>query len=332
MARQADPGGAGVKVVITGGTGSLGAALAARWLALGADRVVIFSRDEQKQAQLAERLGEHRALRWFLGDVRDLARCEAAFYGCDTVIHCAALKRVDAVAYNPSEVRQTNINGSANVIAAAVAAGVQRVLMISSDKAVAPTNLYGVSKAQMEFEAIASNALTVPRGMRIAVARYGNVLGSRGSVLWRWRAQSEAGMPLTLTDERMTRFWITLPQAVAFVLVCVARMRGGDLFVPKLPAGRVADLAEAFAPGWPVEYVGLRAGGEKLTEVLLNADELTRTLDIGDSYLVRPAFQSWASTTPWPGTPVPSAFEYRSDTAPAVDPAVLASWIKEALA
>lgn len=314
------------RVLVTGGTGTLGAAIVRRCLALGYERIVVFSRSESRQATLQGELGDHPALRFFIGDVRDRERLIHAFYHVDAVIHTAALKRVDAMAYNPDEVRKTNIEGSANVIAAAAEAGVSKVLMISSDKAVSPMNVYGVSKAQMEHEAIASNALTWPRGTAIACTRWGNVLGSTGSVIQLWRAQRAAGKPLTLTEPEMTRFWLTADQAVSVVLEALYRMEGGEIFVPECPAMRLGDLAHAFAPGHATEVIGLRPGGEKLHEELWTSEEGPRTVYDDGLYIIRPSLHPWRGDTPWVGIAAPKT--YRSDLVPRVTIAEMARWLE----
>jgi UDP-N-acetylglucosamine 4,6-dehydratase len=228
--------------------------------------------------------------------------------GCRAVIHTAALKRIDAVAYNPTELRKTNIVGSACVTAAATRAGVGTVIMVSSDKAVWPQNAYGVSKAAMEHEALAANTHTVPRGTRISCTRYGNVLGSTGSVLRVWADAVARGHPVPVTDPEMTRFVLTLPQAAAFVLRAVAQARGGEIFIPRLPAVRLGDLAEAAHPGYPVVYTGLRPGGEKRHEVLLTAEEEGRSVWIDDETLaVNPSLHAWRHDPPWTGDPMCAA-------------------------
>ena len=302
-----------MNILITGGTGSLGQALVHRLLEGGHQRVVVYSRDEWKQAQLAAQYPTAKALRCFLGDVRDQARLDQALYGIDTVIHAAALKRVDAIAYDPGEAIRTNALGSLHVIDAAIAAGVSRVVCISSDKAVAPTNFYGQTKALMEGYAVAANALGQPRGTAISVVRYGNVLGSRGSVVHLWRALVAAGQPLGITDARMTRFWITMSQAVELVCTALLRMQGGEIFVPKLSAARMIDVAEAMFPGYPTVVTGLRAGGEKLAESLLTPEEVTRTRVVKNLYLVIPALQGWGQVA-WEGKPLDPAFRYTSET------------------
>ena len=302
-------------LLITGATGSLGRALLPTVLERY-DRVVVFSRDELKQAELAQDFDHHPRLRFFLGDVRDPERLRDAFFGVTYVLHAAALKRVDAVADNPSEVFKTNIQGSANVVRAALDTGVKKVLMVSSDKAVAPSNVYGVSKAAMEAQAVADNPVTHPRGTRVACVRYGNVLGSRGSVIHVWRRAIEEDRPIPLTSRHMTRFWITLPAAVTFVLTALEMMQGGEIFVPHLPAIWMSDLVKALALGHPVQEIGLRPGGEKLHETLLSEDEQARTINLGWAYCVRPAMHQWIDKFPWQGEPYPVGRAYCSATWP----------------
>ena len=319
-----------MRVLITGGTGSLGRALLPSLLAdPGVTRVVVYARSESRQAALAAELGAHPALRWYLGDVRDRERLERAMWSCDAVIHAAALKRVDSVADNPEEVRKTNVEGSAHVCAAALAAGVRRVLLISSDKAVAPANVYGVTKAQMEHEGVAFNAISAPQGTTVAVTRWGNVLGSTGSVVHVWRSAVAAGRPLPLTDPEATRFWLTLDQAAAFARWALGAMRGGELFVPVLPAMRLGELAEAVAPGWPVTVTGYRPGGEKAHEQLLGEDEARRTVAVGeDAWAVNPALHSWRADVPWTGEPWPAGAVYRSDLVPRLSVAEMRELLK----
>lgn len=283
-----------MKVCITGGTGTLGSALVRKLSGDGHGRVVVLSRDEQKQAVLADSLSYKENVRFFLGDVRDPDRLVDAFWGCDTVIHAAALKRVDAVAYNPTEVRKTNIQGSANVLSAAMAAGVKKVLMISSDKACEPTNIYGVTKAAMEHEAVAFNAVSIPRGMRVACTRYGNVLGSRGSVIHLWKEAAAKGEPLPITSTQMTRFWLTVDDAVGIVMQALQSMQGGEIFVPRLPAMALTDLAYAVSPRSSLRITGLRPGGEKLHETLVTAEESSRIVPV-NSYLmaIAPHMSPW---------------------------------------
>jgi UDP-N-acetylglucosamine 4,6-dehydratase len=294
-----------MRVLITGGTGFFGRALARALLVGGADRVVLYSRSESRQAIIASRFRAYANAHFFLGDVRDRERLEEAMWGCDTVAHCAALKRIDAVADNPGEVRKTNVAGSANVISAALAAGVKRVLMISSDKAAAPSTSYGASKAQMEHEAVASNAITAPRGLTISCTRWGNVLGSTGSVTEIWLDQLRRGAPLTVTDPAMSRFVITQRQAVEFCLSALAAMEGAEIFVPRLPAATVGDLAHATARMYgavapEIVVIGSRGGGEKLDEMLVTPEEAPRTWARDDAMIILPSYHSWRESFPRP--------------------------------
>jgi UDP-N-acetylglucosamine 4,6-dehydratase len=275
--------------LITGATGSLGTALISRLIAIfEADRIVCFSRDEYKQAQLAVKYPDHH-LRWFLGDVRDRDRLSHAMHGIDVVIHAAALKRVDAVSYNPSEVIKTNVLGTMNVIEAAWANGVRKVVVVSSDKAVEPMNIYGMSKGLAEAYAIAANSYTAPSGTNVACVRYGNVLGSRGSVVEKWR-QLSAQSSVKVAD--CTRFWLTMDTAVDFILKVVDKMNSGWIYVPKLRAASIATLAESMGLKVSGEEQ-LRVGGEKRHEKLLSTDELNRIYDFGFAYGVKPALSSW---------------------------------------
>lgn len=305
-----------MNLCITGGTGTLGHALVQRFLQFDhITRIAILSRDEQKQAAMAETFGQHAKLRFFLGDVRDHERLTQAFTGCDTVIHAAALKRVDSVAYNPMEVRKTNIQGSANVLSAAMATEIARVVMVSSDKACEPTNIYGVTKAAMEHEAVAFNALSVPRGLRVACVRYGNVLGSRGSVVHIWRKAAAEGKPLPLTSTQMTRFWLTVDTATSIIEDALERMRGGEIFVPRIPAMALTDLAEAISPAADLKITGLRPGGEKLHETLITTDEAPRTVSIHDGLMaVTPYLHPWR-TQGWEGLRPPIASPFTSEFA-----------------
>lgn len=303
-------------LLITGVTGTLGRALLrhccadARWA-----RIVGFSRDEWKQSQVAAEFGSDGPLRLFLGDVRDAARLALAFRGVDVVVHAAALKRIDAGTYSPSEMIATNILGTLNVVNAAIQAGVRRVVVVSSDKSVCATNLYGSTKFCAESYAVQANSYGYPTGTLVAAVRYGNVLGSRGSVVNRWREQAAAGLPLDLTDERMTRFIMTIQQAVTLVLFAVDRMRGGEVFVPLLRSARMADLAHAVAPDSPIVPVGLRPGGEKIAETLINGEEMYRTRRVSDDYFaIVPSYHAWTDGDPWGGTAVDPAGVYQSDT------------------
>jgi UDP-N-acetylglucosamine 4,6-dehydratase len=307
------------RVCITGGTGTFGRAMVRTLLARGAERVVVLSRDEVKQGDLATALGHPSALRCLLGDVRDRGRLVQAFWGCEVVIHAAALKRVDQVAYDPAEALATNVLGTQHVCEAAVAAGVRQVVVLSSDKAVAPTTYYGATKMLAESLAVAYNAYSVPRGTAIACTRYGNVAGSRGSVLEVWRRALRTGAPIRLTDPTMTRFWMTLHEAVDLVLRTLRFMRGGEIVVPELPAFRLGDLAAAVAgPEYPVQCVGLRPGGEKWHEELLTAEEVRRTVArVAEVvYVVQPSHRSW-SAVPYPSDGIVRPdLVYRSDVTP----------------
>lgn len=320
-----------MRLLITGGTGTLGSALARHYLAKGVERLVLLSRDEYKQAMLAAEFGDRLPVRFFLGDVRDQARLVEAFRGIDAVVHAAALKRVDAVAYDPGESIKTNVLGTINVIQAAVEAGVPRVLIVSSDKAVHATNFYGATKFLSEAYATAANAHTYPRGTCVASVRYGNVLGSRGSVIHVWRAQAAAGGPLTLTNVEMTRFVIRLRDAVALVEHALDAMQGGEVFVPVLRAMRLADLVRVMAAdagGLDVRLTGLRPGGEKRHEQLLSEEEIGRTLLDGEHLVVTPAVRSW-SNAPWPGVSVDPAWVYRSDRVERLNDAELRQLLAE---
>ncbi len=301
----------GATILLTGGTGSFGNAFAERMLTHWPDTVVrLYSRDELKQSEMRERLGEHR-LRYLIGDVRDHDRLVRATQGVDVVIHAAAMKQVPACEYNPFEAVQTNVMGTQNVVNAAIDSGVTRVIALSTDKAVNPANLYGATKLCAEKIVVQGNSYAAQSGTRLSCVRYGNVVGSRGSVVPLFRKQRTEGH-LTITDERMTRFWITLPQAVDLVLFALDQARGGEIFIPKIPSMKVVDLAEAMAPGCPRKVVGIRPG-EKLHEILLTADESRHAVDAGDVYVVLPE-HSWWGHEAWPeGTPLDEGFSYSSD-------------------
>ena len=313
-----------MNIAVTGGSGSLGRALIPAFLAdPSVTRLIVLSRDEQKQDLLQQRFPDPR-LRPFLGDVRDEARCRLAFQGIDQVVHAAALKRITAGAYDPLEFIKTNILGTVNVVFAALATGVEKVLFISSDKAVEATNLYGKTKAAAEDFAVQANTYTQPRGLAVSVLRYGNVFGSRGSVVPMWAEQARRGSPLTLTDPSMTRFLITLTEAVGLVQDVLEMMQGGEIFVPELPAARMGDLAACLHPEHPVSYVGIRPGGEKCHEVLLSQEERGRVRRLRPHLLaVVPAVHPWRAE--WPGEPdVPRTLCSRDA---ALDKEALQAWI-----
>ena len=303
----------GRSLLITGGTGSLGSALIAELLTNHAPRrIVILSRDELKQHDARRRFGEDPRLRWFIGDIRDRHRLMRAFHGVDFVIHAAALKQVDTAEYNPFEYVETNVRGSQNVIDAAIDSGVERVVALSTDKASSPINLYGATKLCADRLFVSGNNYAAAYDTRFSVVRYGNVMGSRGSIVPRWREMAARGESLPITHRDMTRFWITLPQAVAFVLESFESMSGGELYVPKIPSMRVVDLAEAIAPGATTHEVGIRPG-EKLHEEMIAADDARRTLDIGHRYVITPHLDGWGYRPP-AGSPLPEGFVYSSDT------------------
>jgi UDP-N-acetylglucosamine 4,6-dehydratase/5-epimerase len=262
-------------VLITGGTGSFGNAFVRRLLAMkqgGPFRICILSRDELKQAEMAQALGNDSRLRFFVGDVRDQDRLELAFHGIDIVVHAAAMKQVPACEYNPFEAVLTNVVGSQNVATAALNCGVKRVVGLSSDKACAPLNMYGASKACLEKLLVAANSYRGKGSTRFSVVRYGNVAGSRGSVIPLWKAAIAAGQPIRVFDPEATRFWFTLDGAVDLVLWTLTEMTGGELVVPMLSSFKLLDLVEALHPGWPVEVVGHRAG-DKRAESMVSPDE-----------------------------------------------------------
>ena len=313
---------AGKTVLITGGTGSFGNAFVRRVLETQPpQRLVVYSRDELKQYEMEQQF-RHPALRFFIGDVRDADRLRTAMAGIDVVIHAAALKHVPAAEYNPWECIKTNVVGAQNVIDAALANGVQKVIALSTDKAANPINLYGASKLASDKLFVAANNVTGRHPTRFSVVRYGNVIGSRGSVVPLFRKLLAAGAKeLPITDERMTRFWITLPQGVEFVLRSLQRMYGGETFVPKIPSARMPELAQAVAPGVAQKIVGIRPG-EKLHEVMCPRDDAHLTLEFADHYVLRPsisfnAHPDFASNGIGEGgKPVGDGFEYSSGTNP----------------
>ena len=309
----------GKGILITGATGSFGRRFVKTVLArYKPKRVVVYSRDELKQFEMEQELpiSKHGALRYFIGDVRDADRLRMAMRDIDVVVHAAALKHVPAAEYNPTECIRTNVTGAENVIHAAIDAGVEKVIGLSTDKAANPINLYGASKLAADKLFIAGNALAGSGGTRLSVVRYGNVVGSRGSVVPFFRRLIEQGAgELPITDERMTRFWITLQQGVDFVLSSLGQMAGGEIFVPKIPSMRIADLARCMAPELKHKVVGIRAG-EKLHEVMVTEDDARMTRDLTDRYVIEPstAFRE-RPKRPWMDAPLAKeGFRYASDT------------------
>lgn len=299
-------------ILITGGTGSFGKKCTE--LILGRyrpKRLIIFSRDELKQFEMAQRFSpeEYPCMRYFLGDVRDKERLSRAFYDVDYVIHAAALKQVPAAEYNPTECIHTNVGGAENVINAAVDLGVKKVIALSTDKAVSPLNLYGATKLCSDKLFVAANAYTGSR-TSFSVVRYGNVMGSRGSVIPFFIKKRDEGGPLPLTDNRMTRFWITLEQGVHMVLQAFALSGGGEIFVPKIPSMKITELAAAVAPGMETMEVGIRPG-EKLHETMITSEDSRHTIDIGTYYVIKPETFGYKGPE---GTPVPEGFSYNSGT------------------
>ena len=301
-------------ILITGGTGSFGKAFLREILEEHMPkRVVVYSRDELKQYEMRMALGDDERIRFFLGDIRDKDRLAMAMRGIDYVVHAAALKQVDTAEYNPMEFVKTNILGSENVIQVAIANGVRRVIALSTDKASSPINLYGATKLTADKLFISSNHYAEAGSTRFAVVRYGNVMESRGSVIPLFRDLGAKGEPLPITDQRMTRFWITLPQAVDFVLQSFREMHGGELFVPRIPSMRVVDLAKALAPNSEIVAIGIRPG-EKLHEEMIAVSDAPRTVRRSDRYVVAPTLAVWGGYEPPPGEPVPPDFSYASDT------------------
>jgi UDP-N-acetylglucosamine 4,6-dehydratase len=303
----------GSTVLVTGGTGSFGKRFIATLLReTRVAKVIVYSRDELKQFELQQSYRDEPRLRWFLGDVRDYPRLYRAFRGVDLVVHAAALKQVPAAEYNPFEAVKTNIHGAQNVIEAAIEQGVQRVIALSTDKASSPMNLYGATKLVSDKLFVAGNSYSAGTETRFSVVRYGNVVGSRGSVVPFFKERLGDGV-LPITDARMTRFWITLDQGVRFVIDNMERMHGGELFVPKIPSMKVTDLARAMAPDARLEIVGIRPG-EKLHEEMISVHDARSTRDMGGYYVIQPEFEWWSRERIAGGSEVDEGFSYSSDT------------------
>jgi UDP-N-acetylglucosamine 4,6-dehydratase len=307
-------------ILITGGTGSFGRQFVRTVLdRFRPKRVAVYSRDELKQYEMHQEFNAP-CMRYFIGDVRDRDRLVQAMRGIDVVVHAAALKQVPAAEYNPMECVKTNVHGAENVIAAAIENEVERVIALSTDKAANPINLYGATKLVSDKLFVAAHNLAGGHRTRFAVVRYGNVVGSRGSVVPLFRSLLAKGQrELPVTDARMTRFWITLEQGVAFVLKSLERMQGGEIFVPRIPSTRITDLADAMAPGTPVKIIGIRPG-EKLHEIMCPKDDSHLTLEFTDHYVIRPTIlfnvpvNHSRNALGESGKPVAEGFEYNSGT------------------
>jgi UDP-N-acetylglucosamine 4,6-dehydratase len=309
----------GRSILITGGTGTFGRRCAEMLLReCCPSRLIIYSRDEQKHVEMARSAlcpSKHPQIRYFVGDVRDLSRLRRALRGVDFVIHAAAMKHVDIAEYNPQECIRTNIGGAENLIHACLDCGVKRLVALSTDKAASPVNLYGATKLCSDKLFVAGNSLSGEDGTRFSVVRYGNVLGSKGSVVPLFQRQRREGM-LSITDPRMTRFIITLDEGVRFVMAALERLCGGEIFVPRIPSARLVDLAEAIAPGCRVQEIGIRPG-EKLHECMIPEDESRQSVCFDDHYVIYPAARPGmlAAALKQPSAlPCPDGFYYSSDT------------------
>ncbi|MGA3600106.1 UDP-N-acetylglucosamine 4,6-dehydratase (inverting) [Lysinibacillus agricola] len=297
-------------VLVTGGTGSFGKKFIQKALTLGVKKIIVFSRDELKQYEMKQEFKDER-IRFFIGDVRDKDRLYRAFDGVDIVIHAAAMKHVDACEYNPFEAVKTNIHGAQNIIEAAIDRGVEKVIALSTDKACSPVNLYGATKLASDKLFVAANAYVGEKKTRFSVVRYGNVVGSRGSVVPFFKKIKDTGK-LPITDARMTRFWITLDQGVQFVLDNLDRMYGGEIFVPKIPSMNIMDLAKAIAPNCKYEIIGIRPG-EKLHEAMIMEDDARHTREFDTYYVIQPQFSWWSRDYVTEGKSLPDGFSYTSD-------------------
>ena len=303
-------------ILVTGGTGSFGKYFVNKVLSnYSANRLIIFSRDEQKQYEMSEKFSpqKYSELRYFLGDVRDYDRLLMAMRGIDVVIHAAALKIVPSAEYNPFECIRTNVMGAENVVKASIFNEVQKVIALSTDKAANPINLYGASKLASDKIFVGANNYSSNQTI-FSVVRYGNVLGSRGSIYPVLKKILDEGKKVfPITDKRMTRFWITLNQGVNFVLSCLKSMRGGEIFIPKIPSMKIIDFAQAIGPDCNLEFVGIRPG-EKLHEIMITEDDSRYTLELEDRYIITPVLSFWDEKYNLDGKPVQENFTYKSDT------------------
>lgn len=299
-------------ILVTGGTGSFGQKFTEIALQEYNPKTLrIFSRGELLQQQMRQKFNDDPRLRFFIGDVRDRERVYRAMSGVDIVVHTAALKQVPTCEYNPIEAVRTNIDGAVNVVDAAIDNGVEKAIAISSDKAVYPVNLYGATKLVMERLFVQANVYTGGRETRFSCTRYGNVVGSRGSVIPLFLEQRKNGK-ITITDEKMTRFWITLEQGVRFVIDCINRMRGGEVFIPKIPSMKITDLADVIAPEAKREVIGIRPG-EKVNEILLTEEEARHAREFDNYFAIEPEQPFWKKDNLEGGKPLPHGFRYTSD-------------------
>ena len=299
-------------ILITGGTGSFGKKFVQKVLTLNPKKVIIFSRDELKQYEMAQEYTDSR-IRFFIGDVRDKERLYRAFDGVDIVIHAAAMKHVGACEYNPFEAVKTNIHGAQNIIEAAIDCGVKKVIALSTDKAASPINLYGATKLASDKLFVAGNSYAGDKETRFAVVRYGNVVGSRGSVVpFFKKLKQEGATVIPITDERMTRFWLTLEQGVQFVIDSLDLMKGGEIFIPKIPSMNILDLAKAVAPECSIEIVGIRPG-EKLHEAMITEDDARHTLEYENHFVIQPEFPWWSNEHSNGGKSLEEGFTYVSN-------------------
>lgn len=302
----------GKTILVTGGTGSFGKKFVKTVLQYDVAKVIIFSRDELKQFEMQQEYKDPR-LRFFIGDVRDKERLHRAFDQVDIVVHAAAMKHVGACEYNPFEAVKTNIYGAQNIIETAIDRGVEQVIALSTDKAAAPINLYGATKLASDKLFVAANSYAGSKKTKFSVVRYGNVIGSRGSVVPLFKKMKETGH-ISITDERMTRFWITLDNGVGFVLQSLKNMVGGEIFVPKIPSMKITDLAKAVAPEAKINIIGIRPG-EKLHELMITHDDARHTVEFDDYYVITPEFTWWGNKLTG-GQKLPESFEYSSETNP----------------
>jgi UDP-N-acetylglucosamine 4,6-dehydratase len=300
-------------ILVTGGTGSFGKSYISNLLTShNVKKVIVFSRDELKQLEMRNLLSNDPRVRFFIGDIRDKERLLRAFSGVDYIVHAAALKQVDTGEYNPREFILTNIIGSQNVVDAAIDCGVRKIVALSTDKASSPINLYGATKLTADKLFTAANVYGANSNTKFSVVRYGNVTGSRGSIIPLFQELASKGLPIPVTDLRMTRFWITLDQAVKFVNETFSVMNGGELFVPKIPSMKITDLVAAIAPNSKIEEIGIRPG-EKLHEEMISTDDSRRTVMQKTKFILSPTSSEWAYIEP-KGDKLPEGFSYRSDT------------------